>query len=300
MRKMTTTTRVVMALFLVAVALPSCSKKDDGPPKPSDDPTAPLVTVGAPTDGLADAVAKNDLTSAAVVAGMPARLRELAKSGKEPRAAGVMLRALAVAKKEDAAALSCELLATLPTIMPYDVKDDRAFVDAALIAIAHGKGACADKLVVRLGKDRCLPVFRCKDGKRLARGATTDQKEPLCSAEDLAREVEDELKRPKAEVLAEKDATYTERWALAGLRALVAVPPEFERAHARRQYALTQVAAPECGMGVDLGKPCHTDEAAIRDQACRNETSPVSFSFSRFDVSDDKKTITNVIEASPP
>jgi hypothetical protein len=304
MRKMGTTLPLVMGLSVAAALfLASCTQKDEkGQTQKlaADDPTAPLVTVGAPTDGLADAVAKNDLTSPAVLSGMPARLRELAKAGKEPRAAGVMLRALTVAKKDDAAALSCELLDTLPQIKPYDTPESRAFVDAALLSIAHGKGACAPKVVTRLGQDKCLPLFRCKDGKKLARGATTDQKEPLCSADDLAREVEDELARPKADVLVDKDAYYTERWALAALRALNAVPPEFEKAHARRQYALTQVATPECGMGIDIGKPCHTDEAAIRDQACRNETSPVSFSFTRFEVSDDKKTISNVVEGSPP
>jgi hypothetical protein len=301
MRKMATTLRLVMFPTAAAVIfLASCTQKDEKSQtttKP-DDPNAPLVLVGAPTDGLGDVVAKSDLASPAVLQGMPARLRELAKAGKEGRAAGVMLRALAVAKKEDAAALSCDLLDVLPAITPYDVKEDRAFVDAALIAIAHGKGACAAKLVPRLGADKCIPQFRCKDGKRI--GRTSDQKEPLCSADDLAREVEDELKRPKAEILAEKDVYYTERWALAALRASNAVPPEFEKAHARRLYAVTQPATPECGMGVDLGKPCHTDEAAIRDQACRNESSPVSFSFTRFDISDDKKTITNVVESSPP
>jgi hypothetical protein len=301
MRKMGTTLPLVMGLSVAAALfLASCTQKDEKPAPKPDDPAAKLVTVGAPTDGLADAVAKNDLGSPTVLQGMPARLRELAKLGKETPSAGVMLRALAVAKKEEAAALSCELLDTLPEIKPYDTPENRAFVDAALISIAHGKGACAPKVVTRLGKDKCLPAFRCKDGKRLVRGAPQDQKEPLCSADDLAREVEDELKRPKADVLADKDAYYTERWALAALRALAAVPPEFEKAHARRLYAVTQVATPECGMGIDIGKPCHTDEAAIRDQACRNETTPVSFSFSRFDVSDDKKTISNVIEASPP
>ncbi len=256
--------------------------------------------MGSAPEGLLDAVKNTDLTKAEVRSAIPARLRELAPDGREPRAAGIMLRAMTSANPQEGATLGCELLDRLPALPTKD-PELQLFVDAALLAIANGKGDCRDAVNKRFGKDRCLQSIRCtKDGGRLGLGATTDQREPLCSAEDLAKEVARDLARTKEEVLLDKPAYATERLAFAVLRATNAVPEEVEKAHARRQYTLKQPEKPECGMGVAIGTPCRCDEAAIRDQVCRNDTVSVSFSFCHVDVNDSKKELTGVVMSTPP
>jgi hypothetical protein len=256
--------------------------------------------VGSPPDGLLVAVTKTDLTGTDVRGLLPARLKELAPDGKQPRAASVMLRAFASKSPQEGAALGCELLDRLP-MLPAKDPELELFVDAALLAIANGKGACVEAVKKRFGKDRCIPSIRCtKDGGRIGLGAATDQKEPLCSADELSKEVAADLARPKEAVLQDKPTYATERLAFAALRATNAVPEEIEKAHARRQYALKQADKPDCGMGVPMGTPCHCDEAGIRDQVCRNDTTSVSFSFCHIDVNDAKKELGPVLMSSPP
>jgi hypothetical protein len=116
----------------------------------------------------------------------------------------------------------------------------------------------------------------------------------------MAKEVTRDLARSKQEVLEDKPAYATERLAFAALRAANAVPDDIEKAHARRQYALKQADKPDCGMGVPLGSACHCDEAGLRDQVCRNDTTTVSFSFCHLEVNDAKKELGPVTMQNPP
>jgi hypothetical protein len=285
----------------------ACTPKDDrskggDPGSSSAGPAASggPFAAGAPVDGLVAAVTSSDLTKADVQEKLPARLRELAASAKEPRAASVMLHALSTAKPKDAAMLGCELLDKLPPL-PHADENMQLFVDASLLAVANGKGTCTDAVKKRLGKDRCMQSVRCtKEGGRIGLGASTDQREPLCSADDMAKEVARELGKKKEELLGDKPSYATERYAFAALRAMNAVPEDMEKAHARRQYALKQADKPECGMGLAVGAPCHCDEAALRDQVCRNDTTAVSFSFCHLDVNDAKKELGPVTMSTPP
>ncbi len=300
-------TRKLIIIAAAAIAWAACTPKDDkskGDPGSSSASVGSLASgpfaVGSPPETLLEAVKTTDLTKPAVRSGLPARLKELAPDGKQPRAASVMLRAVANGDAKAGAALGCELLDRLPTLPAKD-PELQLFVDSALVAVANGKGTCVEAVNKRLGKDRCLQSIRCtKDGGRIAIGAVTDQREPLCSTDDMAKEVTRELARTKEELLQDKPAYQTERFAFAALRALGAVPEETEKAHARRQYALKQADKPECGMGVPLGTPCHCDEAALRDQVCRNDTTTIAFSFCRIEVNDAKKELGNVVMSTPP
>ena len=290
--------------MLVIGACTQTDKKGDSPNANGALPTTGPFAVGAATDGLEDAMRSADLTKPEVLAAIPARLRELAPKGTQPRAASVMLRALIAAKADDAAALGCDLLDRLPA--GYGGKVAEPIIDTALMAIANAPGpntggACVEAVKKRLGQDRCLAVFRCKeDGTRLAQNSASDQRERLCTADDLKKEIVAELAKPKETVLTDKQAYAIEHFALAAMRAQNAVPPEMEKAHARRRYTLTQSEKPECEGSLRIGTPCHCDEAALRDQVCRNDTTEVSFSVCHANLSDEKKEISGVKMSSPP
>ncbi len=302
------TRKLSIVVAATAIVWAACTPKDD---KSKGDPAAASsggaassgsgpFAVGSPPDALLEAVKTTDLTKPEVRAALPARLKELAPDGKQPRAASVMLRAVANGDAKAGAALGCELLDRLPTLPAKD-PDLQLFVDSALLAVANGKGTCVEAVKKRLGIDRCLQSIRCtKDGARIGLGAATDQREPLCTAEDMAKEVTRDLARTKEQLLEDKPTYQTERFAFAALRAANAVPDEMDKAHARRQYVLKQADKPECGMGVPLGTPCHCDEAALRDQVCRNDTTTIAFSFCRIEVNDAKKELGNVVMSTPP
>jgi len=297
-------TQKLMVLPLALILAAACTPKDSsGGPSTSSSGAAggggPFA-VGSAPDGLALAVKTTDLTKDDTRALLPARLKELAPEGKEPRASSAMLRAYASKNAQEGAALGCELLDKLPSLPAKD-PDLELFVDAALLAVANGKGNCIAAVKKRMGKDRCLQSVRCtKDGGRIGLGASTDQKEPLCSAEDMAKEVATDLARSKQAVLDDKPTYATERLAFAALRAANAVPDDMEKAHARRQYTLKQADKPDCGMGVTLGAPCRCDEPSLRDQVCRNDGTTVSFSFCHLEVNDAKKELGPVTMSNPP
>jgi hypothetical protein len=248
---------------------------------------------GAPSDPLLGAVASVDLAEPAIQAGLAIRIRELAgqRPVPHPRAVGAMLRALARSRSEEAGRVGCDVLATADPAL------GGAAVDAALLAVAHTKARCTDAVLKLLKDERCHPSFRCgSGGARIDPRAASDQTEPLCTAADLGPDVAREIARPTAEIL--KDETrWTERWALAALAATDAIPPAWITAHERRRYAIAQPKSPPCGEGA-LGAPCHCDEATLRDQACRTDSSPVTVAFCRFEVDAKKKVIGGVTSAS--
>ncbi len=248
---------------------------------------------GAPPDALLGAVASVDLGEPVIVATLAPRIREVAKGRPvpHPRALGVMLRALARSRPEEAGRVACDVIAA------GDPGGAGAMLDGALLAAAHAKARCADAVVKLLGDERCHPSFRCgPGGARIDPRAASDQTEPLCTGADLAPDVAREIGRPTPEVLKD-DARWTERWALAALAAADAIPPAWITAHERRRYAIVQPKAPPCGEG-RIGAPCRCDEATLRDQACRNDSSPVTVAFCRFEVDAKQKVIGGVTSAS--
>lgn len=257
------------------------------------------LDVGGSPTGLLRAVVATDLQAADVAPKLGARVTELGakKAPTSPRALGIMLRALARSRRDEGGAVACKVLEAgpaEPAAGTGDAAGVRPLVDAALLAIATSGASCKDAVMKTAGQDRCAILFRCKpDGGRLAQNETSDQKEPLCTKPMLEGEVARELARP-ASALATGEEYWTERFGLAALLAQGALPPEWTRGHERRRYDLTQPAAPECGMDLKPGTACHCDEVTLRDQACRNDSSPVQVGFCKFEVDDKKKLISNV------
>lgn len=271
-----------------------------GPKQKLADRLKKSLDVGGSPTGLLRAVVATDLQAPDVAPKLGARVSELGakKAPTSPRALGIMLRALARSRREEAGAVACKVLEASPAEPAAGTGDAagvRPLVDAALLAIAASGASCKDAVMKTAGQDRCAILFRCKPGgARLAQNEASDQKEPLCTKEMLQAEVATELARPPSS-LATGEEYWTERYGLAALWAQGPLPPEWARGHERRRYDLTQPASPECGMDLKPGTACHCDEVTLRDQACRNDSSPVQVGFCKFEIDDKKRLISNVI-----
>ena len=266
---------------------------------------AVLLERGKPTAGLQRAVLVTPLRDPSVLA---ARIKELGEPMREPRAAAVMLRALASLDKAQASSLGCEVLGNKPldaanakgTPDEVDMLGREALVEAALLAIAAAGTECPH-VAAQLGEDVCTPSFRCNDQGPLTGRETTKQDEPLCTKEQLAQAVTKELTRLPADVLALSSGTRAQLFALATLAGQGKVPATVAAAHARRRYALTQPKEPECESGVAPGTACHCEEAIVRDQACRHpEGTTVSVGVCKFGIDDKQKKLFNVVATAPP
>lgn len=252
---------------------------------------ATALQKGAPAAGLARAlvVAGEGVDPAAAAA----RVEELAAAPQiaHPRGLGLLLRI--AARGKDVGKTACALLGK---VKPED-DDKRVLVDAALLAVAKNATPCPEAATVLLA-DRCAPSLRCGEHGRVSPRDASKQDEPLCDKATTAKTVEEELARAPKDV--DPGRALTPHLALAAVYAQGALPDAFARAHERRRYKLTQVDKPECESGLELGAACHCDEAAVRDQVCRNDTDGFSFGLCKVELDDKKKTIAKVSFTNPP
>ena len=272
---------------------------------------AALLERGKPSAGLKRAVALVPLRDAGRAPVLAARVRELSDPIREPRALAVMLRAVAALDKAEGAKVACETLGRTPldtnnakgTPEEIDRPGREALVEAAMVAVAAAGTECAPA-AAQLGEDPCLPYFRCGESGPLTGRETSKQDEPLCTKEQLARAVAQELERAPADVLAITNGTRPQLFAFAAFAALVGadkLPATFTAAHVRRRYALVQPKEPACDSGLAPGTACHCDEATLRDQTCRQPVSnSVHVGLCKFDVDDKQKKLLNVVAAVAP
>lgn len=269
---------------------------------------APLLEKGKPTAGLRRAVSVVPLREPARAAVLAGRIRELGETLREPRASAVLLRALAMSDKAQASVVACEVLTRGPldpknakgTPEEIDAPGRAALAEAATLAIAAAGSDCKE-VAPLLAEETCLPSFRCGPAGPLDGRAPTKQDEPLCTKEELAPLVQQELERTPADVLALRNGTRAPLFAYVALAITGKVPPAFVTAHARRRYALVQPEGPICDRSLAVGTACHCDEPTVRDQTCRHvESQTVSVGVCKFDIDDKQKKLTNVVVTTPP
>ncbi|HEY8078642.1 MAG TPA: hypothetical protein VIF62_31140, partial [Labilithrix sp.] len=258
------------------------------------------LVVGHAAYGLRRAVVLTPLGDAARVGPLEKRISELLDGDADPAAVGVMIRALAVSTKSRAAAVGCKALKKLK--MDDGRVGTEILAEASALAIANdvlggAALACKDD-VARALTDACVPQVRCAKGAPLTGHETSDQDEPLCTKEELAPVVGQELARTPADALAAKTGTRKELFAYAALVAAKSLPDSFVQAHERRRYAIAQPDKPACDSGLPLGTPCHCSEADLRDHACRG--SSVHPGICKSEVDDKAKKIGNVVTAIGP
>lgn len=248
---------------------------------------------GSPPGGLSRAVRLVSLDDPSIgAASLDARIHELTKAGREPRANAVLLRALARLDPARAAVVGCDVLYAKPA--------DDVLVEAAALAVAKGEGECG-AIEAALGDDACAPWFRCAAGKPLDGRKATSQDEPLCTKADLAGELDRELERRPDDVMAGAAGTRTSLFAYAALVAKDRVPPSFVAAHARRRFQVVQPKDPACDTGMTPGTPCRCEESVLRDWACRHRESQIaSVGVCRFEIDDKDKKIRAVVATLPP
>jgi hypothetical protein len=263
------------------------------PPAAQDDVKKSLSSAldpGKDAATLTRAVRLIPLREPARVPVLSARIRELAsKNESQARPVAVLLRALASLDKAEGARVGCEVLKKKPA--------DDVLREATLLAVANTDTSC-EGVEEALGKDHCLPLFRCGPDGPLGGREPTKQDEPLCTKEDLAKTIAKDLERKPDDVLASTSGTRGELFAFAILVRENKVPQAMAFAHERRRYAIVQPREPACD-AVEAGKGCHCEEAVIRDFACRKASGGVHTSHCKFDVDDAQKKILNVASVQP-
>lgn len=265
--------------------------------------TALVIDPAADPAVLGRAVKSADVT-ALTKEQLVARLEPLAKNKDLPQGAGagaaVLLRVLAKKSPADASRIGCSALGARPWTLEEPEPEKKSFADAALMGVAAFALSC-DKVDALVKEDPCATSYRCGPNGPILPSDTSDQSEPLCDEAKLAKAVDQELSRPLADVLKDPHAGRTSLYAFAayklGNRAAL---PELDKHQARRLFAITQPKGPECDSLTEVGKACHANEALLRDLACRNEGKTVSVGTLRFQVDDEKKTLTGVETAPPP
>lgn len=242
-------------------------------------------------------------TSTARVPELAERIKELAAPLRTPRAVARMVRSLAKLDAGQGAQRGCEILrlpelsaTSLEALPPREEAAREELASAALAAVAHGPASDApcEGVARWLGDEPCPPWFRCGPKGPLTGREVSRQDEPLCTAAELAKVVRAELDRA---LIAEVEPTPSrpELLALAELSRRKNLPPELVAAHARRRYAVIQPKTPTCDRTLDVGTPCHCDEATMRDHVCRlKEGGIAQVELCRFNVDDAKKTIGDV------
>lgn len=268
------------------------------------------VELGKGLEGalLAKETAPKVLTRAIAVvdlAGVPAdRLFERiapvvgAKEPEGSHGASVILRFLA-GKDAGAGKLACKGLDARPWKLDEPDPEKHLLLDAMLLAIAREGVDCA-KVDTLVREDPCASTLRCGPSGPVLPNETTEQIEPLCDAAALEKAVKEELGRAPADVATDGHPGRTPGLAYAahvlGKRPALA---DVEKRHARRLYALTQ-KGPACASLTEVGKPCQADPGVVRDMACRNDGADVTVGTLKIRISDEKKTISDVVTASPP
>lgn len=277
----------------------------------SDDEKAELTKglEGAIMDGSGSPEVVSRAVAVVDVASLPveklmARVEPVV-TAKEPEGslgASVLLRVLAHKKSPGAGKLACQGLAGAAHAWKLDEPQPtrHLLLDAMLMAIANEGVDCpaVDALVL---EEPCASTLRCGANGPVLPNETSDQREPLCSAEALKKAVEAELARGAKDTVADGHPGRTSAWAFAAHK-LGKRPPlaEVEAHHARRLYAVAQAKTPDCDTLSEVGKVCRASEPVLRDQACRNAGATVSVGTLKFRVSDEKKTISDVETAPPP
>lgn len=252
---------------------------------------------------LGRAVKNTDVTSLTKEQ-LVARIEPLAKEKDLPRGAGagaaVLMRVLAKKSPADAARIGCSALGARPWSLEEPDPEKKGFADAALMGVAAGALSC-DKVDALVKEDPCATSYRCGASGPILQSDTSDQSEPLCDEAKLAKAVEQELSRPIADVHKDPHAGRTSLYAFAAYKLGKRAPlPEVDKHQARRLFAITQPKGPECDSLTEIGKACHANEGLLRDLACRNDGKTVSVGTLRFQVDDEKKTLTGVETAPPP
>lgn len=273
---------------------------------------ARTLETGGPTRGMRRAVTILPLRApdGKPVRNFGARARELTSHEiREPRAVAALLRTMAAEPKEHAADLgfACVLLDRVKKSTSADAQGNEALIDAAgffvataTIASGFEKVPCS-QLESLLGDDLCQPFFRCGPNGLLSGTETTLQDEPLCTKEQLAKALAQELDRSPKDVVAITNGTRPSYYAFATMTAGGRLPKPFLDAHARRQFAITQPKEPSCeGGGVTPNTPCHADEATLRYFACAHEPGAVHVGLTRFKVDEKTKKISEVSASLPP
>ena len=257
---------------------------------------------GKPMRGLRRAATLLPLAELGKRAGLAERVAEPAVQREAPKAAAVILRALATADGPRAAVVGCQTAALARSLAKEGVADAALLLEAAGLAVANGYAACPALAEVLLDAP-CVPSVRCgAEGRPLDGRTASRQDEPLCSASALEAAVKGELARPSAEIGA--SGARPSLFALAGLTLgptkEATMPGAFTRAHERRRYALAQPESPACE-AVPAGTPCHCEEATIRDQACRREGEGlVRVGLCAFEIDDKARRLKNVVASPPP
>jgi hypothetical protein len=272
---------------------------------------------GKPTTGLLRAVSllsPTELAEALPVDALAARLGEAEVAITAPRAAAVLLRTLVGRDPARAAQVGCALAVPSEPTSARSVPrpDADLLTEAAALAVAHARAACAAPLFGRvLTETPCAPSVRCGPSGPLDGRTASKQDEPLCSPAELAAAVEKELARPPSD--AGKSGTRAPLFAFAalalaprapdagaGAASSAPLPPAFVLAHGRRRYALAQPEKPACDEATP-GAPCRCDEATVRDTACR-QAAPglVRIGLCAFEIDDKLKRLANVSASPPP
>jgi hypothetical protein len=141
---------------------------------------------------------------------------------------------------------------------------------------------------------------RCAAGVPLAPNATTDQKEDTCTLQDIKKAAVLLLAR-SAKDLAAAPFAPGPAFALALTQSGgKPAPASFTAAQARRQYAITQPATPNCDQSSTLGAPCHCSEMVLRDAVCRSSAKLLRASTCAFQADDTAKKIFNVTYTNMP
>jgi len=223
-------------------------------------------------------------------------------TAKEPEGslgASVLLRVLA-RKKADVGKLACKGLGSRAWKLDEPDPERRLLLDAMLMAIAN-LGIDCDAASTLVTEEPCASTLRCGPKGPVLPNETSDQTEPLCTGESMQKALATELSRATKDVVADPHAGRTSFYAFAahtlGKRPAL---KSLEKQHARRLYAIAQPKTPECETLAETGKPCHAQEAVLRDYACRNEGDTVTVGTLKLRVSDEKKTISDVVTAAPP
>ena len=270
---------------------------------------AKLLDTGAASDGLKRAVVLVPLRDPAKVAGLAARVRELVKDLREPRASAVMVRELAAVDRKQGSSVGCDVLAQEPmderkakgTPGEADAPGRELLAEAAALAIAADGAECKHLPILFNPDSVCAPYFRCGPSGPLDGRETSKGDEPLCTKDQIVPLFSKELERAPSDVADGKFTPRAALWAYAALLQKGAAPEVVTSAHARRLYALTEPAAPPCIIGSGkLDAPCHCEEAMVRDQSCRNLAGQVHVATCRWDIDDKAKTLSGVVLVNAP
>ena len=247
---------------------------------------------GKPGVLLRRAIRLVDLEAPAQAKLVAARVEELIDTAEEPRAASALLRVVVRTDKAKAATLGCAALAKRPSATNDEW--DKLAEAAALAVVAAGAACPSPDDLASVVTNACLPYYRCGPSGPLAWSDPSDQNEPLCTKEELAKVISAEASRSTADVL-DSSGARPGLFAYAALLHADRVPEAFALAHARRRFAIVEPTSPSCDSGLAAGTACHCAEATLRAAACRSGTSPVVNGLCRFDVNVAEKKILNVV-----